>query len=687
MGQHKLTDIQISQGSGTLIPLRCPVCLAALEPKGDALDCETCDRQFRNEDGIADLRLNRQHYFAEFDREKMSGLLAAIPRESVRGALGKLLREPGTAPRLGEYILGSGRAGWKFHLPVGPEAVALDLGCGWGTLACSIADSCRHVVAMDSTLERMKFLQLRSREEGLDRLEFVCGGDGKHLPFAGNTFDLVIVNGVLEWVPCGSDDDPRVAQLKFLREIRRVLRDSGRLFLAIENRYSWKTWFRDPDGHSGLRFVTWLPRAIASGYSRLRGRGRFRNYLYGEKQLRSLLGEAGFSDAGFFVPLPGYHHPTSIVPLDNRRAIFSDVTNSAATGLQHLRRQARGFLDARFPGNFNVVASAANPRPGFLEKLLPHLDSKLSPPGAAGFVVEKYRINGEMGMVTIVIVSHDRRFVLKLPLDQRARRALDREVENLKAVADGSHPLSVVRQFLPRVGLQGEFDAQPFAVFHFVPGATGDRLIGRPEFAETLMARAADFLATLHQATAAVARPDSTTLADLAEANVALTKELAASSAQSAALERLGDRLVPAWRNTPWPIIAGHGDFKLANCVFDPRNGNLTGVIDWGAGFGPDAPLHDLSFLLVDRAMRCRGESLTAALTRWIEPGRIADEDRQQVKSMAERLGIPFSDESIWCLGAHQWLRRMIPLTEGYECRRFDYRYLDSMFAVIGAPR
>jgi ubiquinone/menaquinone biosynthesis C-methylase UbiE/aminoglycoside phosphotransferase (APT) family kinase protein len=687
MEQSPCAVMKSTDASNHLTPLVCPGCRAPLQRTSLNLVCDQCHHRYSENDGIVDVRLNRDAYFAEFNREKMSRLLAAIPQDSVRGALNAILREDGAPPRLGEYILGSGRAGWKFLLPLGPDSAALDLGCGWGTLAFSLADSCARVVAMDSTLERMKFLQLRAKEQGQNRLEFVCGGDGRHLPFEDNAFDMVVVNGVLEWVPCGSNDDPRTAQLKFLREIRRVLRESGRLFIAIENRYSWKTWFRDADGHSGLRFVPWLPRAIANAYSVLRGRGRFRNYLYGEKQLRSLLDTAGFTQAAFFVPLPGYHHPASIVPLENKPAIYQDVSNPVGIVRNRLRRKVRAILDSRFPGNFSVVAGASTPTSSFLEKLLEHLQLRVTAQQATKPNVETYRINGEMGMVTLVVRFGDHRHVLKLPLDARAKHGLEREVENLREVARGSHPLSGLREFMARVVDCGDFEGQFYAVLNFVPGATGDRLVANRSLAPNLFANATEFLAKLHKNTADSSVRAEQSLAEMVRQNAEAVGKLAGSSSQSAALDRFADRLVAGWRKTPLPLVVGHGDFKLANCVFDPADGRLTGVIDWGAGFGPEVALHDFAFLLVEYDSRSRGTPLAKALARWIGAETLPVDDFNRMNALAERLQVPFSQETIKCLGAHQWLKRMVPLADGYECRRFDHRYVDGMFSVISADK
>ena len=83
------------------------------------------------------------------------------------------------------------------------------------------------------------------------------------LPFANDSFDVVISNHVIEHV------GDRNAQLMHLREIRRVLREGGVGYLAVPNR--WQV----TEPHYGVRFLSWLPRPMRSPYLRWRGKGTF----------------------------------------------------------------------------------------------------------------------------------------------------------------------------------------------------------------------------------------------------------------------------------------------------------------------------------------------------------------------------------------------------------------------------
>ena len=73
---------------------------------------------------------------------------------------------------------------------------------------------------------------------------FICG-DAYHLPFKTNTFDAITFHQVIEHL-----DNPKAV----LKEILRVLKSHGKLFLATHNIYHWRKFLmilRGRDPHDG----------------------------------------------------------------------------------------------------------------------------------------------------------------------------------------------------------------------------------------------------------------------------------------------------------------------------------------------------------------------------------------------------------------------------------------------------
>src|SRR3546814_18660903 len=89
----------------------------------------------------------------------------------------------------------------------------------------------------------------------------VCSSD--LLPFADDSFDVVLSNHVIEHV----GEQPE--QLAHLSELRRVLTPGGIGYLAVPNRWMLV------EPHYRLAFLSWWPHAWRSPYLRLMRKGKF----------------------------------------------------------------------------------------------------------------------------------------------------------------------------------------------------------------------------------------------------------------------------------------------------------------------------------------------------------------------------------------------------------------------------
>jgi len=195
-------------------------------------------------------------------------------------------------------------------LPLGKSSLVLDAGCGYAGTAIAFAEEYR-TVGIDVAPDRLALASGRCRERQAARAS-LCAGDVLALPFSSGVFDLVILNGVLEWVGVGnSGTAPRRVQLAVLREAWRVLAEGGGLYLGIENRW-FPAWVaRDP--HVGLPLVAVLPRTLANALSRALAKQPYATHLYSYWGLADLLRDAGFRSLDSYVPFPHYHAPWAMV--------------------------------------------------------------------------------------------------------------------------------------------------------------------------------------------------------------------------------------------------------------------------------------------------------------------------------------------------------------------------------------
>jgi arsenite methyltransferase len=113
---------------------------------------------------------------------------------------------------------------WKLGRLRAGERV-LDLGSGAGTdslIAAQMVGKTGHVTGIDMTPSMLGKARAAAAEMGLSNVEFV-EGEAERLPFADESFDVVISNGVIDLIP---DKDAVFA------ELNRVLAPGGRMQIA-----------------------------------------------------------------------------------------------------------------------------------------------------------------------------------------------------------------------------------------------------------------------------------------------------------------------------------------------------------------------------------------------------------------------------------------------------------------------
>ena len=216
--------------------------------------------------------------------------------------------------KLLDFTNDESRADWRFNIPVTKDFIVLDTGAGMGRITIPLARIVKRVVAFDYSLARMKFLEKRLAKENLNNVE-LCVADIFKLPFPDNSFDLIVMNGVLEWVSkTDLFKNPRQAQIASLEICKKLLKPGGYLYIGIENRWAL-SYLRGFD-HSGLRYTSYMPRWLATIYCQLRGRGKYDTLTYSKGGYIKLIQQADFksSNIEFHLPYPGYNVPRITVP-------------------------------------------------------------------------------------------------------------------------------------------------------------------------------------------------------------------------------------------------------------------------------------------------------------------------------------------------------------------------------------
>ncbi len=111
----------------------------------------------------------------------------------------------------------------KFNLK---DKKILDLGCGFGQHSFSLCEKKARVFSLDIEKEFVHIVNLKKRIHKDSKDIFCIAGNGFYLPFKNCVFDGVICTHTIEHIK-----EP----LKFLKEIYRVLKNNGFLYLTLPN--------------------------------------------------------------------------------------------------------------------------------------------------------------------------------------------------------------------------------------------------------------------------------------------------------------------------------------------------------------------------------------------------------------------------------------------------------------------
>jgi len=155
--------------------------------------------------------------------------------------------------------------------PIGPSDRILDLGCGTGIVARLLRERLGGAARITGAdVSPAMITKARALAPELDWHE----ANAMALPFADHSFDLVLCQQMLQFVP-----DPELA----LREIRRVLVPGGRLILS--------TWRARPEQP--------MYEALGRVAERHLGASNDKRWMMTVSRLRELFAATGFADVTF----------------------------------------------------------------------------------------------------------------------------------------------------------------------------------------------------------------------------------------------------------------------------------------------------------------------------------------------------------------------------------------------------
>ena len=575
---HSEGEMASSAPSDALTTLRCPACRGSLNRNPGTLVCASCSEIFSISEGFPDFVQQGNLDWGELSDSEMRQVVDVARAE---GWYVPLLELGEKDPYLAYYILDKSRMSWVFHcLRERDNDVCIDLGSGWGNIAFSLADHFRTVWSVEPVRTRVQFQQIRRLQEPRPNV-FPIRSEVLSLPFPDNTADVVVCNGLLEWIGIGDLTQPvQILQDAFLREAFRVLKQGGCLYIGIENRFS-ATSFLGARDHSGIPYTNLLPRKIADivirryrpKSDRLTYEARtiqtwpnYRTYTYSLSGYRRLLKKAGFSTIESRWVWPNYNAPHFSGPFASQPLSFlaTDVSKHSSNRMAGIGARLLRILPDHQKNTFSEVVW-----PCFL--LFAYKGHK--PPTLSDAVNNKQKDSFVLASTTRISAPKHSFLLLK-----------NSKVSNVVTIRRATEePVTAPSRFFPTESrILGEYRLE---TQRGVPGTTLDPLVS----ANT--SKAIDWLCRFQKQNA----QGSFTVDNWMEEEQSLRKFLRDQHLGQELLALVEPHFIGVKeiaKQGKVPLTAEHGDFQYRNVLVD--SGGTLVVIDWDDARSLGNPLVDI---------------------------------------------------------------------------------------------
>jgi SAM-dependent methyltransferase/uncharacterized protein YbaR (Trm112 family) len=596
--------------------LRCLACGSSLWfDAGDRLRCRACGKTWPVREGIPRF-FEPSYYWGEVTKDEAGDLLQQASQLGWRDAvLSRFSNDHDMQISLTDWQ----RASWLPLLGLDKHSVALDVGCGYGAITHSLARAAGQVFSLEAIPERIDFTRIRLSQEGFCNVQLVQAS-ALDPPFADEMFDLIIVNGVLEWVgEWDHEGDPRSVQVGFLQRLGRILKPNGTLLIGIENRFSYNGALGAID-HSGLPYTNLMPRRVANWWLRRathahyrterNPKREYRTYTYGARGYRKLLANSGIPLSTIYWADPDYNQPYSLIPLsdnliaDRVDTQLSEPSTPLRYGLAQVAKRIlahSGALSFVVP-NFVILANKAPvpERARFWQALrarIPELPDVRAPQFSFS--------SNPFGLKNVIRVFEEGArepacIIKSTTLAPNSSAACDREYEYLHIVNERFSARTDPCFSVPRPFGQIQLGSFTYQSESVAPGLSLSRAAypatGRRRF-EILRKVLPQCIRATVQITQTLAPEDRAECVDPSWLNPP-----AEVAGDPKALAELRDLIA----RCPSDSVQ-HGDFTVENVLLDSA-GTLS-VIDWEHLFRGGSPLHDLFTLFISMIL---GDSVAA---------------------------------------------------------------------------
>jgi len=199
-------------------------------------------------------------------------------------------------PKLADHLLDNSFADGVFHCyDQYQRDLCLDLGIGLGNTCFNLARLFEEVVFVGVSSAGLEIQKAKARSDHVPNLRLLEAQIAS-LPFRDNEFDLIAADSLFEFIATSRGHRGRSVQVNLLRELWRILKPKGCLYVNARNRYGLLSWLsgRRPWGEDSLA-TTHCARSRSLDPPLV----RFEKHSDSLRGYRSLMKEAGFGPIEF----------------------------------------------------------------------------------------------------------------------------------------------------------------------------------------------------------------------------------------------------------------------------------------------------------------------------------------------------------------------------------------------------
>lgn len=184
--------------------------------------------------------------------------------------------------------------------PFEKDAEVLEIGAGMGAITGAICEKAKNVTAVELSRKRVQAIIERCGPK-CENLEIIVG-NFNDIEFK-KKYDYITLIGVLEYASLYTNTNNPYHD--FLVKISSLLKEDGKLLIAIENQFGMKYFSGVAEDHTAKVYDG------ITGYVNKKGIRTF-----GKKEITKMLKDAGFEYTKFYYPMPDYKLPNIIFSED-----------------------------------------------------------------------------------------------------------------------------------------------------------------------------------------------------------------------------------------------------------------------------------------------------------------------------------------------------------------------------------